>query len=180
MIGISRIPSLFRIAAISDAGVGVPAWNLAGRLPRRRRAEAAAAAVSDPCSCALALAGHGEAYNEEAFQYLLSVERKRFERSNQPLFLMLVELDSQRGQASMDAPVAAKVFAGLGDLLRETDMIGWYREGRVVGALLTHHGDAPIANVSRLVSDRVTRTLRSHLPGHVADRLQVRLQPLES
>src|SRR5580765_6227311 len=142
MIGISRIPSLFRIAAISDAGVGVPAWNLAGRLPRRRKAEAAAAAVSDQCSCALALAGHGEAYNEEAFQYLLSVERKRFERSNQPLFLMLVELDSQRGQASMDAPVAAKVFAGLGDLLRETDMIGWYREGRVVGALLTHHGDA--------------------------------------
>ena len=56
---------------------------------------------------------------------------------NQPSVLILVELDFQRGQASrMDAPIAAKVFAGLAELLRETDMIGWYREDGSIPANL--------------------------------------------
>src|SRR5438874_13506322 len=36
--------------------------------------------------------GECEAYNEDAFQYFLEVERKRCEPSNRPLLLVLIEL----------------------------------------------------------------------------------------
>ena len=132
------------------------------------------------CSCGLALAGYGEAYNEEAFRFLLNLERNRFKDSSRPFVLVLVDLEQQSGLPHrFDSALGAKVFASLGRSLRDTDVIGWYREGRVVGALLTHLGDAPIADVSRQMAERVAQTLRDELPERVARRLKVRLyQPL--
>ena len=96
--------------------------------------------------------------------------------------LVLVEWKRRSGQtARIDAAVGAQVFAGLARSLRDTDVIGWYREGRIVGAVLTHLGDASVADVSRQMSERVTRTLRDDLPEDIARRLKVRLyQPLAS
>jgi hypothetical protein len=80
----------------------------------------------------------------------------------------------------MEPALAAKVFASLAGSLRETDVIGWYREERVVGAILTHLGEAPLGDVSSQMAERITHTLRTHLPERVAHRLAVRLhQPLE-
>jgi hypothetical protein len=73
------------------------------------------------------------------------------------------------------------VFAGLARSLRDTDVIGWYSEGHIAGAVLTHLGEASIADVSRLMAERVIRTLRVDLPEEMAGRLKVRLyQPLTS
>src|SRR5580765_3491422 len=92
MIGIRQIPSLLRMTATTDGSMGLPAWGLAVPVSLKQGFEPAAPphTGSDQCSCALA--GHESAYNEEAFQYLLSVERKRFEHSSRPFVLMLVEL----------------------------------------------------------------------------------------
>jgi uncharacterized protein (DUF2267 family) len=44
---------------------------------------------------------------------------------------------------------------------------------------LTHLGEAAVADVSRRMAERVTRTLRDELPAEIARRLKVRLyQPL--
>lgn len=163
-------------------GISLPTWRLAGPLLLRRSAEPEPHTASDQCSCGLALAGHGDAYNEEAFHYLLAVERKRFEHSSRPFALVLVELEEPSGQtARIDPAAGARVFAGLARSLRDTDVIGWYREGRIAGALLTHLGDASIADVSHQMADRVTRILREDLPEGIARRLKVRLyQPLAS
>ena len=176
MIRIRQIPSLFRMAAISEGGIGLPAPSIAGQLPLSRRAEPEPHLASDQCSCGLALAGHGDAYNEEAFRYLLTVERKRFAHSSRPFVLVLVDLEQGSGQPDrMDSAVSAKVFAGLARSLRETDVIGWYHEGRVVGVVLTHLGDAPMADVSRQMAERLTRILRHDLPESISRRLKVRL-----
>jgi hypothetical protein len=79
-----------------------------------------------------------------------------------------VDLKEQPGVS-----VAAQVFAGLWRCLRDTDFIGWYREERVAGAMLTELGDAPLREVPRLVSQRVREVLRESLPSDVARRLQV-------
>ena len=176
MIGIRQIPSLFRMAAISEGSIGLPAWSIAEQLPLSRREEPEPHSTSDQCSCGLAMAGYGDAYNEEAFRYLLTVERKRFEHSSRPFVLLLVELEQGSGHSErMDSAVSAKVFAGLARSLRETDLIGWYHEGRVVGVVLTHLGDAPMADVSRQMAERLTRILRHDLPEGISRRLKVRL-----
>ena len=180
MIGIRQIPSLFRMTAITGGNIGLPAWDLAEQLSLRQGAEPEPHSASDQCLCGLALTGHGDAYNEEAFHYLLAVERKRFEHSSRPFVLLLVDLEQRSGQSDrMDPIVGARVFAGLAHSLRDTDVVGWYREGRVVGAVLTHLGDASVADVSRQMAERVTQTLGDGLPDEIARRLKVRLyQPL--
>ena len=156
------------------------AWSLAGQLALKERAQPEADSPSHECSCGLALAGHGEAYNEEAFRYLLAVERSRFEHSGRPFVLLLVHLSQRSGHSRrFDSALGNKVFAGLARSLRETDVIGWYRQERVVGALLTHLEDALIADVSRQLAERVARTLKDDVPEPVAGRLKVRLyEPL--
>ena len=180
MIGIRQIPSLFRTTAITDGSIGLPAWGLAEQLSQKRAFEPPPHSVSDQCSCALA--GHESAYNEEAFQYLLSVERKRFEHSSKPFVLMLVELEEGAGHTGRIEPaIGARVFAGLARTLRDTDVIGWYHEGHIAGAVLTHLGDAQVADVSRRLADRVTQALGADLPAEIAHRLKVRLyQPFTS
>jgi len=132
---------------------------------------------SDRCPCGVALEGRlGQAYNEQAFRYFLAVERKRSERSGCPFLLLLVDLKEQSGvTVRIDPMVAPKLFSALWLCLRETDCIGWYREERVAGAVLTELGDRHPTEVCSLVGQRVSRVLSEGLPANVAHRLQVRV-----
>lgn len=137
--------------------------------------------LTDSCPCALAVdGGPSQAYNEEAFRYLLDVERKRSERSRRRFLLLLVDLKNQSGiDASIDAALASRLFAALSPCLRETDFIGWYREGRAIGAVLTQLTETPGTDISQVVSDRVNQALsRGRLPRSIDSQLQVRIYQL--
>lgn len=132
----------------------------------------------DRCSCDLTLDGPNQTYNEEAFRYFLALEQKRSESSGRPFLLLLI--DVKRGTemgARFDSGIANKLFAGLWLSLRETDVIGWYREERVAGAVLTF-AEPPSTNVDADISDRVGRELREALPTDVVERLQLRIYQL--
>ena len=119
--------------------------------------------------------GCSQAFNEEAFRYLLGVQRKRSERSEQPFLLLLVDLETQpEGLRRIDPALARKLFAGLCRALRETDLIGWYSDGRIAGALLTEREADVWADDARIVTQRVTETLAEILPPPVARRVRVR------
>jgi hypothetical protein len=117
-------------------------------------------------------------YNQEAFRYFLAHERKRSELSNRPFLLLLLDLQQTQTTGRIDPPTATKVFEGLTGCLRDTDVIGWYHEGRVAGAVLTHVEDASSTDVSGEIRSRVAVTLRTMLPSSVGDRLQVRVYQL--
>jgi len=129
------------------------------------------------CSCGVALEGRlGQAYNEQTFLYFLAIERKRSERSGRPFLLLLVDLKEQEGaSARLESMVAPKLFSALWLCLRETDCVGWYREERVAGAVLTGLGDEPPSEVCRLVGQRVSGVLSEGLPSNVTRRLRVRV-----
>jgi hypothetical protein len=121
----------------------------------------------------------GQAYDEEAFLYFLAMERKRSERSGSPFLLVLVDLKEEPGASVRIAPaVSARIFSRLWLCLRETDVIGWYREERVAGAVLTQLAAGPLPDVCDEVGQRVTAALREGLPPSVARRLQVRVYQL--
>lgn len=133
-----------------------------------------------PCSCGPAFGEEpGQAYNEAAFRYLLETERQRAERASRSLVLLLVNLRhgfSMRGRIAPSA--ASKLFAGLSLSVREVDFIGWYRDQRIAGAVLTQGLEAPSQGARREIRQRVTRVLANQLPEHLVDEVQVRVVQL--
>jgi len=129
------------------------------------------------CSCAVAVkVDVGQAHNEEAFRYLLAVERKRASRWRRGFLLLLVSLKQQPGASSRISPaVAAKIFAGMWLGVREVDFIGWFRKERVAGAVLMQGARSPEAEVSSRVGQRITETLCRSVPKDIACRLRVRV-----
>ena len=121
--------------------------------------------------------GLGHAYNEEAFQYFLEIERKRSELSNRPFLLMLIDF---KKHPRIDSAAADKLFSLLSLCLRETDFIGWYREGRVAGAVLTQHGETGRDDLSDGVRQRIGDALREGLPPDLARQLQARVYQIPS
>src|SRR5499427_2010089 len=120
--------------------------------------------------------GCGPVYNEEAFRYFLQIERKRANRSNSRFLLLLVDLKKDEQQSSgFDAATSVKLFAAMLPCLRETDFIGWYRQGRVASAVLTQVGDTQGVEVSNLVASRIREAVGQNLPSSVSERLQVRV-----
>jgi hypothetical protein len=144
----------------------------------RQRITAPVQSLPESCSCGFALTGHGETYNEEAFHHFLSIERKRSEASTRPFLLLLVEFDKHLGlPVPIGHDVASRLFAALAASLRDTDVIGWYREQRIAGAVLTDLGDAPQA-IMPAITQRVRAFLQCDLPDGIASLVQVRLYQL--
>jgi hypothetical protein len=108
-------------------------------------------------SCACDHAGPGPACNEEAFRYFLAIERKRAARSGRPLLLLFVNVKG--GTARIGEAVSSRLLAAMAQCLRETDVVGWYREGRIAGAVLMQGADTQGAVTSHQVRERVERAL---------------------
>jgi hypothetical protein len=117
----------------------------------------------------------GQAYNEQAFRYFLQIERGRAARARRPVLMVLMELKKSGEPALMDPAVAAKVFECLWRCLRETDVIGWYREDRVAGAVLTHVEGECGPEVLNVIRQRVGETMCASLPTDVARQFRVRV-----
>jgi hypothetical protein len=124
----------------------------------------------------------GEAYNEQAFRYFLELERHRSESSGRPFLLLLVDVkrDSVDLEPQIDTPTSRQLFSALTQCLRDTDFLGWYREQRTIGAVLTQDTPAPGAGLSDLVARRVTNGLRHDLSESLTARLHLRVYQLPS
>ncbi len=78
-----------------------------------------------------------QVYNEAAFRYFLDVDRLRAERTHRSILLVLASLRPTPGRSvQLTGSTAAAVFAGLAACVREVDVLGWYRQDRLAGAVL--------------------------------------------
>ena len=115
-------------------------------------------------------------YHEDAFLYFLDMERARAGRSNLPVQLLFATLEPVPGKPVPIPPTdAGKLFEGLRVSLRETDIMGWYRQDRVAGAVLSARPDSPAPTPPGLIEQRVGEGLRRHLPEKAARSLRVRV-----
>jgi lipopolysaccharide/colanic/teichoic acid biosynthesis glycosyltransferase len=96
---------------------------------------------------------------EELFKGALAREQKRADRSNLPVVLLLVEINTDFGvdmgcewKSVIDALVSAK---------RETDVLGWFDRGRVLGVIFpeTEASDAVAAALDARVRLELTTVL---------------------
>jgi lipopolysaccharide/colanic/teichoic acid biosynthesis glycosyltransferase len=97
--------------------------------------------------------------DEQSFQRMIAVERKRTERSRQPLLLVLLEAGECLSRDA-DGTVLRQVLSALSLATRETDVTGWYKSNSVVGALFP---EIELDSTLSTVMSRVSETLRNNL-----------------
>lgn len=106
--------------------------------------------------------GDRAALSQEAFRRMIVIERKRTERSGKPFLLMLLDAgnrsESERRRKALDAMLSALQLA-----TRETDVIGWYTDQTVVGAIFTGLVVDDKASILNTILTRVSTTLRDKL-----------------
>ena len=76
-------------------------------------------------------------FEEDVFQLMLTQERRRAERSRKPFVLMLLDAHRENGLA---VEVLQQALIVVGQSARQTDMIGWYQQGAIVGIIFTELG----------------------------------------
>ena len=112
---------------------------------------------------------------EKTFRYLLQAERKRSERTGHDHYILLVyRIDDNGMVVRMDSQVADEIFDALARGLRETDYIGWYREGHIAGGVLTVVGPDSIGDVHERLGRRLQGIIQNYA-GKTTGSFQVKL-----
>lgn len=117
--------------------------------------------LPDPLS-ELANIGERVALDEESFKRIIAIERKRTERSKSPFVLMLLETANHQGsekdRAALDCVLSALLASS-----RDTDVVGWYKDGNTVGAMFTGLVVDDKNSILNTILTRVSSTLREEL-----------------
>ena len=119
---------------------------------------------------------YGAMHGKEALRYLLTSESKRSERSGHSFTILLIYSTDKHGlTVQMDRDVAKILVKALFCSLRETDYIGWYLEGRIVGAVLTVLAQDSAVEVSARIEQRLMDIFRVELSIEEISHLQVKV-----
>ena len=110
--------------------------------------------------------------NEGAFHRMISLERKRTERSRKPFLLMLLDMGN-RLHSNGNGKALDKILSALALSTRETDVTGWYKNNSIVGVMFTELGvDDPNSALSTMMT-RVSETLRSNLSAQQFNQISI-------
>ena len=107
---------------------------------------------------------------EEAFRRMISIERKRSERSQRPFVLLLIDAGQtysgdKRGRVLLD------MLSALQKATRETDVTGWYTTNSVLGVMFTEIVLDNNAVLSTILS-RIGTLLRERLDSDQFSRIK--------
>jgi lipopolysaccharide/colanic/teichoic acid biosynthesis glycosyltransferase len=112
------------------------------------------------------------AMNEDIFRRMIAVERKRTERSKAPFLLMLLEVVSNEG-AKKERQTLGLIASALLASSRDTDLVGWYKDNVIIGAMFT----GLIVHDKRIVLDtfltKVTNSLRDELTAEQFNQVSI-------
>jgi lipopolysaccharide/colanic/teichoic acid biosynthesis glycosyltransferase len=98
---------------------------------------------------------------QEVFMKLLCLERKRTERSGRRFVLMC--LDTGNLMKGAKSSLLANLLSAIAQSTRDTDLMGWYRDGSVIGVIFTEVGGAEDKCIVQALSNKLTDSLYSAL-----------------
>jgi hypothetical protein len=129
----------------------------------------------DTCGCGRTPES-GAGLNEEAFRYVIAVERRRIERTGDPFLLVAIDLWSRSGSRLRFAPgLAATVFARMERRLRATDFFGWLRHPDTIGVVMTECGPRLSRGVGDVIRQTVESLIEGTAPAGAAFRVRLRV-----
>jgi lipopolysaccharide/colanic/teichoic acid biosynthesis glycosyltransferase len=106
--------------------------------------------------------GAREVLNEGAFKRMIAVERKRTERSREPFLLMLLEAGNHQ-ESEKTGKLLDNILSVLLLSIRETDIIGWYKDRITGGVMFTGLTGNDKNSVLSVILGKVSATLRAQL-----------------
>lgn len=108
------------------------------------------------------IAPERELLEEASFLKALCLERKRTERSRRPFLLMLLDLTTFLSN-DVTGKHCDDLLSTLSSSIRETDVIGWYSQRRILGVIFTEIQSDGGRAISNLLSARINGLLYSKL-----------------
>jgi lipopolysaccharide/colanic/teichoic acid biosynthesis glycosyltransferase len=110
--------------------------------------------------------------DEEAFRRMISHERRRTERSHKPFLLMLLDMGDVMS-ADKGTIGLRKILDVLPLVTRETDVVGWYKNDLVVGAMLTEIDLEEKKHIQNTMLARVSSALQDNLSVEQFNQLSI-------
>jgi lipopolysaccharide/colanic/teichoic acid biosynthesis glycosyltransferase len=95
--------------------------------------------------------------DEPVFKRMLSLERRRCERTNDRFALMLVDMEELK--RTMSIPAIDEIASTISASMRETDVSGWYRAHSVLGIILTTLNGADRQTLESVIGERMRSLL---------------------
>jgi len=123
--------------------------SLIGLKPRGANSNKTSALASE------AVSRPGIPFDQDVFQSILTLERRRAERSRRPFILMLVHSNTQKDP---DQRLIQQALPTLISNTRESDLIGWYREF-TLGIIFTEMGEGEKAPIAESLLEKVESAL---------------------
>lgn len=115
-------------------------------------------------------------YSETIYGPLIHREAKRSERSGHVCRILLVYQTNAQGLVlPLEAELADETISVLSGCCRDTDYIGWYRQGRILGVLLTTLRLDSARDGCESLMARVEDRLRDALTFSADHSLQIRV-----
>lgn len=103
-----------------------------------------------------------EVLSEEAFRRMISLERKRSERTQRPFVLLLMDMGRTQ-LTEKNGRILLDILSALESATRETDVMGWYETNAAVGVMFTEIMlennlmlSAILARISEVLRGRLT------------------------
>jgi lipopolysaccharide/colanic/teichoic acid biosynthesis glycosyltransferase len=109
--------------------------------------------------------------SEDLFADALHRERRRADRSNQAMGLLLVSAPG--GDLIDDSETWKAIVSGLAAAKRDTDVIGWFERGNAIGVIL-HDIEAPGPALASGLDTRIRRHLSRFLGAMTTDSIATR------
>jgi lipopolysaccharide/colanic/teichoic acid biosynthesis glycosyltransferase len=89
-------------------------------------------------------------YGTPHFQHMLSIERKRTERSKRPFLLLLLNISDLTATENRET-IPEKIRSALTASVREVDIRGWYDHNSVIGVIFTEMTTIDVNSVERII-----------------------------
>jgi lipopolysaccharide/colanic/teichoic acid biosynthesis glycosyltransferase len=109
--------------------------------------------------------------HDELFHRLLTLERKRSDRTGEPFLLVLIQCESliRRGAEKSIGDIGIALAASV----RVTDVTGWYRNHSTIGLIFTSFNGAGRAEVRSAISGKIQKILGKSLHSSEIDQVEV-------
>lgn len=110
----------------------------------------------------------------ETFRTLLTLERRRAQRSGQTFILMLLD-GTLVDEKKLTAGFAEKLVGAVSTAIRESDIIGWYEQGKVLGVIFTELNQIENLPVADVLEHKIQKAFKENLDRSVAGKIVVTL-----
>jgi lipopolysaccharide/colanic/teichoic acid biosynthesis glycosyltransferase len=109
---------------------------------------------------------------EDTFHTMLALERRRAERSRKPFVLMLLDAHSLF-QNSVATRLLEQLTSAVLSATRETDLIGWYKKGAILGVIFTEVSLSEKHPVTQILLSKVAKALHDRVGRPYASKIVI-------